>query len=60
MRILIDDFLKRQSLVAIQKINDTAILVAVLLQAFAHDDVSFMRVDADVADLTLAIIQKGI
>ena len=56
MRILIDDFLKRQPLVAIQKINDAAILIVMLFQTFPHDNIGFMRVDADVINLAFAIV----
>ena len=43
-----------------EQIDDTAILVAVPFQSFAHNDIGLVRVDADVRDLALAIIQKRI
>ena len=55
-----NDFLKSQTLVTIQKMDDAAILIAMLLQALPHDNIGLMCVDADVVDLTLAIVQKCI
>ena len=55
-----DDFLEGQAFITIQKINDAAILVAMLLQAFAHDDIGLMRIDANVVDLAFAIVQKRV
>ena len=40
--------------------DDAAVLVTVFLQAFAHDDVGLVRVDADIGRNGLAIVQNGI
>ena len=54
------NFLESQTLITIQKINDATVLIATPFQTLAHDDVGFVRVDADVADLALTIVQKRI
>lgn len=59
-RSAFDDFLEGQAFITIQKINDAAILVTMLFQAFAHDDVGLVRIDANVVDLAFAIVQKRI
>ena len=55
-----DDFLERQAFITIQKINDATILIAMFFQAFAHDDIGLVRIDANVVDLAFAIVQKRI
>ena len=55
-----DVFLKRQPRITVQQVDDATVLVAVLFQAFPHDDIGLMRVDADVAHLALAIVQKRV
>ena len=54
------NFLESQTLITIQKINNATVLIAVLFQALAHDDVGLVRIDADVADLAFAIVQDGV
>ncbi len=53
-------FLKVHPFVAIQKMDNTAILVPVFFKTFPHDDVGFVRVDADVGINTLAVIQHSV
>ena len=60
MRISIEFFLERQPLIAVQKINDAAILIAMFFQTFTHDDIGLVRIDTDVIHLALAIVQKRI
>ena len=60
MRISIEFFLERQPLIAVQKIYDAAILIAMFFQTFAHDDIGLMRIDTDVIHLALAIVQKRV
>ena len=53
-------FLERLPFVTVEQVDDATILVAMPLQAFAHDDIGLVCVDADVGDLSLTIIQDGI
>ena len=53
-------FLESQTLITIKEIDDATILIPVLFQALAHDDIGLVRVDADVADLAFAIVQDGV
>ena len=54
------NFLESQTLITIKEIDDATILIAMLFQALAHDDIGLVRVDADVADLAFAIVQDGV
>ena len=54
------NFLESQTLITIKEIDDATILIAVLFQTLAHDDIGLVRVDADVADLAFAIVQDGV
>ena len=60
MRISIEAFLERQPLIAIQQMYDATILITMLFQAFTHDDIGLMRIEADIADLGFAIIQSRV
>ena len=59
-RSAFDDFLEGQAFITIQKINDATILIAMFFQTFAHDDIGLVRIDANVVDLALAIVQKRV
>ena len=55
-----NDLVKCQALITIEQQNNTAVLIAVLLQAFPHNDIGLVRVDADVINLAFTIVQKRI
>ena len=55
-----DDLVKCQTGITIEQKNNTAVLVAMLLQAFPHNDVGLVCVDADVIGFAFTIVQKGI
>ena len=57
---LLDAFLKRHPFIAIQKVDDAAILIAAFFQAINHDNVFLVGVDTDVGIKAFAIVQYSV